>query len=125
MWKADAEFNRRCGEILEIQLNVEDSLDHFISCYEGYVGSYAAVVGEIKITYPTNASSEKIHEIARKILPKMRFNDKIRRFEEICKKENVGEEGYLPIVAKMDSWEAIRKFGRLNKQQTLLPQGMD
>ncbi|MCL6088743.1 MAG: hypothetical protein M1530_01095 [Candidatus Marsarchaeota archaeon] len=49
--------------------------------------------------------------------------------EEWDELEAVEENGALLIrirdMAKMDSWEAIRKFGRLNKQRTLLPQTSD
>ena len=49
--------------------------------------------------------------------------------EEWDEVEVVEENGALIVrirdMAKMDSWEAIRKFGRLNKQQTLLPHGID
>jgi len=84
MEKRVEEFHRKSGEILRMALHVETTLDFFISNYFCYPQTYR--------TFLLNDS----------ILIKMGFERKIKIFEEICKKEEIGPEEYRETIRAMN-----------------------
>lgn len=108
MWKGNTEFNRKCGEILEISLNVEHSLEYFISAYCGYCGCYEEIIHEMHVLYPTLISKENIHKIQHLIQPRLDFKEKIEIFKEICNVEKVNKKEYRSILKKIEQIQSIR-----------------
>jgi len=108
MWEGNEEFNRKCGEILGISLNVEQGIEHFISAYCGYCGSYIETVNGIPTVFQTQATKENIHRIQRLIQPRLDFGKKIEIFEDICRAEKVNGEKQKSILNKIKRIQSVR-----------------
>lgn len=108
MIKGNEEFNRKCGEILQIELNIEQGLEHFISAYCGYCGSYEEILNGNPVVFPTSATKENIYRIQRLIQPRLSLQQKIDIFIEICKAEGVQGEEHNAILRKIERIQRIR-----------------
>ncbi len=108
MWNGDEEFNRKCGEVLQIELNIENDLEQFISAYCGFRGSYWKTVFGQRSVFQTKTSIESIHCINRLLVQRLNLQVKIDIFEEICKVEKISKEEYLPILGKIRETQTIR-----------------
>ena len=86
-------FYMNCGEILRMGLDVESTLDFFISNYFCSPQSYKTFLFEDLI-----------------LVERMGFGRKIEIFKEICKKENIGKERINKIV------EAVRFVQRIRNR---------
>ena len=84
------DFNRMCGEILRLSLNVESSLEFFIENY---------------FCYPQSHKTFYFHDF---ILVNLSFERKIQIFKKICKKEEVEEENLEKIIKNIRYVQRIR-----------------
>lgn len=84
-------FQKNCGEILRIGLDVESTLDFFISNYFCSPQSYKTFLFKDLI-----------------LVELVGFGRKINIFKKICKKENIGKERINKIVEAVWSVNNIR-----------------
>jgi len=110
MWTGDEEFNKKCGEILYITLNIEHVLDEFISAYCGFSGSYEQIVHGVPTVFQTPISKKNIHKILYLIQPRLSFQNKLDIFEEICKAERINEQDNKSILKKIKKIQNLRNM---------------
>lgn len=84
-------FHMNCGEILRMGLDVESTLDFFISNYFCSPQSYKTFLFKDLI-----------------LVERVGFGRKIEIFKKICKKENIGKERINEIVEAVRSVNKIR-----------------
>ena len=84
-------FHMNCGEILRMGLDVESTLDFFISNYFCSPQSYKTFLFKDLI-----------------LVERVGFGRKIEIFKKICKKENIGKERINKIVEAVRSVNKIR-----------------